>query len=495
MHRFQKTSDDDEEKQELKKLDKGLALSPKQLGITLYNPDGTPQLNLVQQQDDGDSWIPHGQPGLAQQVKQAHAKEDEARRKADGLKGDDLLGSIGLSSGQKQSSYDNDELELLQDGDWVPSGQSGLAADLKSAHQKEAAAQLKSDGLAGDDMLGSAGMGSQSQTTADADADDLELMQDWSPQGQHLNDTPEEAAERDAAQDQETTSTKKKQVEQMDILGAVHLRHHLKDEQEDEVTAMGVINTDDIQLIQAPSPAPTPMVSKKSAKKAVKVTKKVGFRSSSSSRRGRGHISSKQMVKNIMFLKVYATLTADKVVENSRHLGALGSLLKGMAVKSKKSAVAQYRSVMVALAKHSKHGLPKYTLRHVAKAMAGKGLIVMAPVQFKAGIYVRIDGKDLGLQNGYPLLGKLAVRVNAFVQAMASLKKKTSIDLKSKQHFSLRDFNRLFRPTCMGKASAFRKCERKSKSKCATAKDCKWISAWDGSEFSQVIPTIAVDQD
>jgi len=503
MHRFQTEKEDDEEKKEMKQLDKGLALSPKDLGIVTYNPDGTPQLNLLQQQDD-ESWTPQGQQGLADDMKKAHQEEDAAQTKEDGLKGHDVLSSIGLSDGQQ--SEDSDDFELVQDdgGDWAPSGQSGLAEQIGKAHQKEEAAQIKADGLDGDDMLGSAGIGG---SHASSKGDELELMQEWRPQGQKLNDTPEEVADKASKQNAEEVfeaqeaaaeDKPKKEIEQTDILGAVHLRHHLKEEQEDEVEAMGVINTDDIQLIQkSPTPSPTPsllkavkskkkVVSKKVAKKAVKVTKKIAGKSAS-----KKAAVPKQMVKNAMFLKVYAEMIADKVVENSRHLGALGTLLKGMAVKSKRSAVAQYNHVMKTMAKTATRGLPKYTLRHVAKAMMGKGLIVMAPVQYKAGIYVRLDGRDLGLQHSYPLLGHLAVSVNSFVGAMAALKKKTTIDLKSKQHFTLRDFNRLFRPTCAGTASAYNKCLTKTKKTCTSP--CKWLPAWDGSAFAATISAIAMD--
>merc|ERR1711998_567209 len=99
-------------------------------------------------------------------------------------------------------------------------------------------------------------------------------------------------------------------------------------------------------------------------------------------------------------------------------------------------------------------------------AMAHKGLVVMAPVANHAGVFVRLDGKDLGLKESYPLLERMAVRVNSFVGAMAKMKKKISVDMhnKSLQHFTLNDFNKIFKATCWGSTSATAKtCAAKSK--------------------------------
>jgi len=372
--------------------------------------------------------------------------------------------------------------------------------------------------------LASAGTGNAQDDSTDIgdifgdDTDNEQLVQEWKPSGQHLEGTPEEAAEKEEKNEaadlvpykeqneDDSFGDKKKAVEQTDILGAVGL-DSLKGQEEDETEKLGVINTDDIQLVQGNGAkkiakavkklkaGKKAKVSKKEAKSAKTVTKKVaGFSKSKSTTKKAA--PSKRLLKNVLFLKVYATLVADQVEDNEKHLGALGGLLKAMAVDSKKqNAVQQYVAAMKSLAKTATRGLPKYTLKHVAKAMVGKGLVVMAPVAFRAGVFVRLDGKDLGLQESYPLLGKLSVRVNTFVTAMAKMKKKITIDLRNKaaQHFSLADFKRIFQATCVdttNNAANFKACGKMSKAKCGGAKSCKWVGAWKGDIAPEILTSL-----
>jgi len=526
----QEDSDESEEKNDLKKFDKGLALDPKAMGIVTFNKDGTPNLNLLQQDS---TWTPSGQQGLDGELKQAHHEQENTQRKEDGLKGDDVLSSVGLEGDEKKDSDSYDDLQLIQEEDdsWEPQGQSGLSGAIRSAHEAEAAKQIKRDGLKGNDVLASVGMESAGTSTEEEDPTDIgdlfghdsessetEFMQEWKPKGQNLEGTPEEAMEKEekaeandlvpykAKKDEDfsLTADEKDGGEGGDILGAVGIKN--EDDQEDEVAKLGTLTTDDIQLVQQQGIAKkfaakvgkavkklknkVVKVSKAVAKKAVAVSKKVAGRfAKKKSVKKVGKKLSKQVMKNILFLKVYSTLVVDKVVDNSRHLGALGLLLKAMAVKSKHNAVQQYVNAMRTIAQSASRGLPKYTLQHVAKVMNGKGLVVMAPVRYRPGVFVRLDGKDLGLQESYPLLGKLAVRVNTFVTEMAKMKKKIDIDLKSKQHFTLEDFNRLFRPTCVGAGAAFDKCAKKSQKTCG--KPCKWVSGWDGSLQTPITQVLA----
>jgi len=497
------------------------------MGFTTYDKNGNPELSLVQQ-DDGD-WTPSGQPGLNQELKEAHDDEDKQKNKHDGLKGASVLSSAGLADDTPKNDDDDfaNDLMLIQDeeDDWQPHGQPGLNAAMQQAKTKAEQEQMKIDGLKGNDVLSSSGLESAGNGDAEDDSTDVgdifghdndneQLVQEWKPSGQQLEGTPEEAAEKEEQNEaadlvpyktDSEESDIKKTVEQTDILGAVGLDSVKGQDEEDETEKLGVINTDDIELVQGDGAkkiakevtklkaGKKKTVSKKLAKSAKSVTKKVAGFSKSTTKKSAPH-TSKRLLKNVLFLKVYATLVADKVEDNARHLGALGSLLKAMAVESKLNAVKQYVNAMKAMAKSDNHGFPKYTLEHVAKAMVGKGLVVMAPVASRSGVYVRLDGKDMGLQESYPLLGKLAVSVNVFVSAMAKMKKKITIDLRNKaaQHFSLADFKRIFQATCVGtsnSAATFKSCAKKSKATCGSSKSCKWVGAWDGS----IAPAVLTD--
>merc|ERR1711881_312196 len=255
-------SEESEEKKDLKKFDKGLALDPKAMGMVTFNKDGTPNLNLLQQDS---TWTPSGQQGLNDELKEAHRDQEKTKRKQDGLKGDDVLSSVGLEGDEKKDDDSYDDLQLIQEEDdsWEPQGQSGLSESIRSAHEKEAAQQIKRDGLKGNDVLASVGMESAGSNTEEEDPTDIgdifghdsessetEFMQQWQPKGQNLEGTPEEAMEKEekaeandlvpykAKQDEDFTPAEKDSGPG-DILGAVGIKN--EDEEEDEVEKIGTL--------------------------------------------------------------------------------------------------------------------------------------------------------------------------------------------------------------------------------------------------------------
>merc|ERR1711988_1247635 len=222
-------SDEEEEKKELKSFDKGLVLSPKQMGMTTFDKNGNPELALVQQ-----DWSPSGQSGLNHELKQAHEQADEQQRKNDGLNGD--------TPKKGDDDLDLGLMQLIQEpeDDWEPRGQQGLDADISKAHNRADKEQLKIDGLKGTDVLSSTGM--ESAGTSDKDDEDStdigdlfghdneQLVQEWKPSGQKLNGTPEEAVANEEKDDGDLVrvsdsgdTENKKAVAQTDILGAVGL--------------------------------------------------------------------------------------------------------------------------------------------------------------------------------------------------------------------------------------------------------------------------------
>merc|ERR1711981_869785 len=59
--------------------------------------------------------------------------------------------------------------------------------------------------------------------------------------------------------------------------------------------------------------------------------------------------SNKQMIKNALYLKAFATLNADKLYAVAKHMGALGALLQDMSVKPKKDQIPVAKDVIVDL--------------------------------------------------------------------------------------------------------------------------------------------------
>merc|ERR1711998_119833 len=215
-----------------------------------------------------------GQVGLSAKLKAAHHNEAQERRKADGLEGEMVLSSVGIEGGIKMpddpTSDNFGEMELVQD--WTPSGQPGLAEVLRKKHQEEHQRKLKVDGLKGEDVLSSAGMASDEQSEEDPTAIDLELVQDWEPQGQRLRESKKAKArkqEKAELEGKDADAPKPIHDDKEDLFGMVDIDVKLKaDEKDDELDKLGIIDTkkihfnngkkpvkgwlseDDIQLVQ-----------------------------------------------------------------------------------------------------------------------------------------------------------------------------------------------------------------------------------------------------
>merc|ERR1712072_351629 len=198
---------------------------------------------------------------------------------------------------------------------------------------------------------------------------------------------------------------------------------------------------------------------------------------------------SKKLTKSAALLKVFATQAADEIIDNAKRLGVLGELLKAMSVKSNKSPVEQYVRALKVLRQGNRKGLPRYTLNKVKKNMARGGLITFGKVYGKKGVWAQVNAKQLGLQNNYAALDKIAVNFRLFI------KKSTQYAIQSHKlikhrtvSFGPRDWNKLFRDACHGPShqgkKVYRGCEKQGTAKsCKSTKFCKWIPAWSGKEM------------
>jgi len=258
--------------------------------------DATPEVLLSQlpdgfsYQDTDDVTSPdydaanlRGQDGLSAKLKAAHADEAKERRKADGLQGEMVLSSVGIKGGARapddptSDNFDDLELVQVQDSeDWTPSGQPGLAEDLRKKHLEEHQRKLKDDGLHGESVLSSAGMARDTYHEDDPTVIDLELVQDWHPKGQNLGGSEKAKARKEEKRELEGKAdfmppVKKDQADDKeDLFGMVDIDVKLKaDHPDDELQKLGIIDTkkihfrdgkkkeekgwlseDDIQLVQ-----------------------------------------------------------------------------------------------------------------------------------------------------------------------------------------------------------------------------------------------------
>jgi hypothetical protein len=203
----------------------------------------------------------------------------------------------------------------------------------------------------------------------------------------------------------------------------------------------------------------------------------------------------KLLRKNAGFLKAYAQTVADIASDHlgMKGLGVLGQLIVRMAEVGKSSPGVQYEEVMQGLMKANPHGLPGYILKHANKAMlTSTGIVVMGPVPGKAGSFCYINYQALGLHNSYPILLKMHTRASELVKALGKNNDLDALKHKKPLHFSVGDFNKLFKPSCVGLNGYDAKCESLSKMACNTnarKSQCQFVAGWDGQEMDLIMDT------
>merc|ERR1711959_453661 len=170
-----------------------------------------------------------GQDGLARKLASAHEEEQTARRKDD-------------------------------DSSWTPSGQSGLSDSIDRAKEKANEKKLQQDGLKGDDVLASDGLSDyegKDPNDDPTDIGDLNLVQlpsnlHKSQGGQKLQKSASQAAKEEEKKEilgEEDTPSAPKDGPQESIFGAVDIKIVKKeDEQDDELKKLGIIDTSDIKF-------------------------------------------------------------------------------------------------------------------------------------------------------------------------------------------------------------------------------------------------------
>lgn len=216
-------------------------------GIDKYSMDEARDLLFVQMaasDDTGAEWVPKGQGTLNSQLKAANDAEAEYKRKhngeADGLKGDGLLSSVGIKQKPK-ASYDDLVPEITADDlmftqveakQWVPKGQAGMSAAIKTASISDEADAVKADGLGGTDILSAAHPHPESMLLQQEDK-----VLNWKPTGSHLKGSHASHQGMHTFHKNKKDMKKKKkmpaymQPHDLDgdtILSAVSLGHHIK---------------------------------------------------------------------------------------------------------------------------------------------------------------------------------------------------------------------------------------------------------------------------
>jgi len=147
-----------------------------------YDDISDEDLGLVQVSAtaDDDAWVPKGQPGLANQIRDTKDSDEENEMKEDGLKGHSMLSAAGVG-----------ETEFLQQdavSSWKPKGQAvkkvksyDNAQSDTEEDEFEHDEKYMDDGIEGDDMLSAVGMGDHLKPTDEVGelgtlkAEDLDL--------------------------------------------------------------------------------------------------------------------------------------------------------------------------------------------------------------------------------------------------------------------------------------------------------------------------------
>jgi hypothetical protein len=214
-------------------------------------------LNLVQ--EASSEWVPKGQPGMKQQIDDLKSKEQESQLKDDGLKGRTVLSSVGMK-GDKEDPL---EFEFVQDdSEWTP--KNSLSQQVEQIKQEDQKEKLKSDGLKGDSVLGSVGLDDDSKDENGDQF--LNLVQQWQPKPllEHKaapapvkaqkpledQDDDEEYVDEDESSDEEQAEEYDKLGEESmgtDILGAGNM-DHAKRKDHDSLAEVGALTLDDLKL-------------------------------------------------------------------------------------------------------------------------------------------------------------------------------------------------------------------------------------------------------
>merc|ERR1712224_805743 len=142
------------------------------------------------------------------------------------------------------------------DSSWTPSGQSGLSDSIDRAKEKANEKKLQQDGLKGDDVLASDGLsdyGGKNPDDAPTGIGDLNLVQlpsnlHKSQGGQKLQKSASQAAKEEEKKEilgEEDTPSAPKDGPQESIFGAVDIKIV---KQDDELKKLGIIDTSDIKF-------------------------------------------------------------------------------------------------------------------------------------------------------------------------------------------------------------------------------------------------------
>merc|ERR1712216_946508 len=183
-----------------------------------------------------------------------------------------------------------------------------------------------------------------------------------------------------------------------------------------------------------------------------------------------------KLADNYMSLKAYAVASADKVIDyrkkgkNGRNLSSVGDLLQtisalgavkppeaeglGMGGKSIKTifsekkikvsnAVAainglvnEYTTSCAQVRARWPMGLGKYLLDKLEQSMLNKGVLQVDKVSGKAGNFVYMNGRSVGLSNKLNDFSKLAARMSIYESVLAKLTAKLSGPKKKAKFFA-----------------------------------------------------------
>lgn len=380
---------------------------------------------------------------------------------------------------QESSSDDAQQDDNLSEQLWVPKGQPGLQDRLNNIAKKEDEKQETyiEDSIPGFHEPPSDGLPSEGPITEDFASPlaknpyEMEFVQEWTPKGQQMT-VPKEDDQDTYHEDDSTVESfndeDRDALAENDIMSSVKTTLVNNDvERGMESLSMQDFGLELVQdntgIATGSGAAPPPVV--------LTIAR-----------------------KNAATLKAYATLVANRVEAMAlpRH-GPIDYLIMHMAEKSKLSPAKQYAAVMAAMKGNFTGGLPQYLTDNIATAMLKpSGLLVMGPISGHSGNFVHIDGKYLGLADPFDFCLKLSVSTHKFIMelskidaAVAGVRMKRADKLKAE--LTVKDFNDLFVPVCVGKTAPSAACAKLTEAACGASNSCKWRPAWDGSEIFAIM--------